>query len=201
MKLIDVRFCHIVDEGCRIVINSLLSQHNKSSSSKFELNLEGNGITDASSSLIASLLSSNYPITNLNVGWNQLSSSTDVIFKSLNQNNILTELLLLGTSLTLPDMQSLGKLLACNSTLTFMDISVNDIGADDITNWRNILLKRLLMSECNLGVSGARKIGEILQYNTSITDVDLGGNSIGDKGVVLLVEYMMSNKTVRHLGL
>ena len=51
-------------------------------------------ITDKSSSLIASLLSSNYPITKLNVSWSKLSSSTDIIFKSLHHNTVLTELLL-----------------------------------------------------------------------------------------------------------
>ena len=91
LRVVRLLGCHIGDEGCRILLNSLLSRHDNSS--KFELILDDNKITDESSSLIASLLSSNYPITKLDVSFNKLSSSTDII-KSLHNNSILTELLL-----------------------------------------------------------------------------------------------------------
>ena len=64
LKVVDLSYCGIDDEGCRILLNSLLSRHDNS---KFELILRDNNITDKSSSLIASLLSSNYPITKLDV--------------------------------------------------------------------------------------------------------------------------------------
>ena len=94
LRVVDLTWCYIGDEGCRILLNSLLSRHDNSS--KFVLILCNNSITDKSSSLIASLLS-NYPITKLDVSWNRLSSSTDIIFRSLHHNNVLTELLLQDT--------------------------------------------------------------------------------------------------------
>ena len=179
LKVIRLVYCHIDDKCCRILLNSLLSRHdNSSSSSKFELILDRNKITDKSSSLIASLLSSNYPIIKLDVSWNKLSSSTDIIFKSLHHNNVLTELLLWHTSLRSSDIQSIGLMLTCNNTLSVMNISSNDIG-----------------------VGVADKIGKMLYHNKSITSVDLGGNRIGDEGVEKLVEHLKSNITIKYLGL
>ena len=200
---VDLNYCHIGDEGCRILLHSLLSHHDNSYSSEFELNLHGNDISDKSSSLITSLLSSNYPITKLNVGNNKLSSSTDIIFKSLHHNTVLTELLLWNTPLRSSDMQSLGQMLTSNNTLSVMDISNNDIGPDGcqyLADCRNISLNKLIMCGCKLGVSEADKIG-IMLCHSSITFVDLGSNSIGDVGVEKLVEHLKSNKTTKHLDL
>ena len=201
LRGVDLYFCHIDDDCCRILLNSLLSRHDNSYSSKFELILHNNGITDKSSSLIASLLSSNYPITKLDVSWNELSGSTDIIFKSLHHNNVLTELLVRHTSLRLLDIQSLGQMLTSNNTLSVMDISSNYIAPQYITEWRDISLNKLIMYDCELGVSGADKIGKMLYHNKSITSVDLSWNRIGDEGVEKLVEHLKSNKTIKHLDL
>ena len=201
LRVVQLVGCYIGNEGCRILLNSLLSYHNNSS--KFDLILDYNEITDKSSSLIASLLLSNYPITKLDVSWNELSSSTDIIFKSLHHNNALTELCVGYISLRSSDIQSLGLMLTSNNTLSVMDISGNDIVPDYITDWRNISLSKLIMYDCKLGVSGADKIGKMLYiyHNKSITYVNLGMNSIGDEGVEKLVEHLKSNKAITHLGL
>ena len=201
--LVNLYYCRIGDEGCRILSNSLLSHHDNSYSSEFEIDLYDNDITDKSFSLIASLLSSNYPITKLNVGYNKLSSSTDRIFKSLHHNTVLTEVSLWSTSLRSSDMQSLGQMLTSNNTLSIMDISNNDIGPDGcqyLADCRNISLNKLIMRGCKLGVSGADKIG-IMLCHSSIISVDLSCNSIGDVGVEKLVEHLKSNKTIKHLDL
>ena len=203
LKLVRLIGCHIDDEGCRMLLRSLLAHHDQSYSSEFELDLYGNDITDKSSSLIASLLSSNYPITKLDVGDNKLSSSTDILFKSLHCNTVLTELLLRNISLRSSDMQSLGQMLTSNNTLSVMDISRNNIGPDGcqyLADCRNISLNKLIMRGCKLGVSGADKIG-IMLCHSSITYVNLGYNSIGDVGVEKLVSHLKSNKIVKHLGL
>ena len=200
LRVIQLSGCHIDDEDCGIILNSLLPRHHNPN---FELNLYNNEIADKSSSLIASLLSLNYPITKLDVSWNKLSSSADTIFKSLHHNNILVELLLGYTSLRSSHIQSLGLMLTSNYTLSVMDISGNDIVPDHdyITDWRNISLNKLIVRGCKLGVSGADKVGKMLYHNKSITSIDLGRNSIGDEGVEKLVEHLKSNKTIKYLGL
>ena len=200
LKLIRLVGCHIDDEGSRILLNSLLSRRDNSYSSEFDLCADD--ITDKSS-LFASLLSSNYPITKLDVSSSELSSSTDIIFKSLHYNSVLRELLLRNTSLRSSDMQSLGQILTSNSALGVMDISYNDIGPDGcqyLADCSNISLNELRMSRCKLGVGGADKIG-IMLCRSSIISVDLGKNSIGDVGVEKLVEHLKSNEIIKHLGL
>ena len=204
LKLVNLAYCHIDDEGCRIILNSLLSLYGHSS--KIGLNLDGNDITDKSSSLIASVISSNCPITKLAV--NSETCSSDTMFKLLHDNNVLTELLLKGNlstlcrkSLTSSEIQLLGQMLSSNYTLSVLDISFNYIEGDNITDWRNISLKKLLMRDCRLGVVGVDKIGKILYHNKSITSVDLGRNYIGDEGVEKLVECLKSNETIKHLDL
>ena len=82
-----------------------------------------------------------------------------------------------------------------------MDISGNVVAPQYITEWRDVSLNKLIMSNCELGVSGADKIGEMLYHNKSITSVDLGSNRIGDEGVEKLLEHLKSNKTIEHLDL
>ena len=40
--IVKLWFCYIGDEGCRILLNSLLAHHDDSYSSEFELSLYGN---------------------------------------------------------------------------------------------------------------------------------------------------------------
>ena len=199
LKLVKLYGCDIGDEGCKILLKSLLSRHENS---YFELNLYYNHITDKSASLITSILSSkNYPITKLNISNNKLPNSIDIIFKSLHHNKFLTELLLNDISLKSTDLQSLGQMLTVNETLSIMDISANDIGDDGYQYWRNISLTKLIMEACGLEFSGADKIGEMLFHNKSITSINLGGNNIGDEGVEKLVEHLKCSTTIRHLDL
>ena len=205
LKLVILNHCDMDDDGCSILLNLLLS-HDNSYFSYFELSFWNNKISDKSSSLMASILSGNYTITKLNIGRirNKLSSSTAAVFKSLQQNNVLTELYLRFSSLRPSDMQSLWHMLTINNTLTLMDISNNDIGSDGceyLADCRNISLSKLIMDNCKLGVSGADKIGEMLYHNKSITSIGLGHNSICDDGVKKLVEYLKFNKTIKHLGI
>ena len=64
LKLVNVGYCDIGDEGCRILLTTLMSCNDNSS--QLHLRMWGNDITDDCSSLIASLLSSKYPIIKLN---------------------------------------------------------------------------------------------------------------------------------------
>ena len=194
LKLFDLTQCEIDDYS--IVISSLLSLCKNFCSSKFELNLDS--LNYGKTSLIASLFSANYPISKLDISFSNLSGFTDTVFKSLYHNNMLIELSLHFTSLTSSDMQSLGQVLACNNTLSVMDISYNDIGADYITDWRNISLHKLIMTGCELGDSGADKI---VSHNKSISSINLGWNSIGDEGVEKLVEHLKCCNTIKCIDL
>ena len=199
LKLVDLSFCEI-DGGHSLVMNSFLSPDKNFYSSKFELNLMYFYCEDISL-LIPPLFSANYPISKLDVSYQDLSDFTDTVFKSLYHNDMLIELSLLATSLTSSDMQSLGQMLASNNTLSVLNISKNDIGANYISDWRNISLNKLIMNDCKLGASGADKIGKMLSHNKSITSINLNENSIGDEGVEKLMEHLKCCNTIKCIDL
>ena len=101
-------------------------------------------------------------------------------------------------------MKSLGEMLSINKTLTVLDISGNAIGPDGcqyLADCRSICLSKLIMWNCQLGDSGADKVGEMIHYNKAISSVHLGGNKIGDYGVEKLVGQLTGNTTLKHLNL
>ena len=202
LKLVNCRGCEIDDDCFRILVNSLLS-HSGNYSSHLQLNFNDHRLTeDKSSSLIASLLSSNLPIVTLDIGDIGLDTT---LCNSLHHNNMLKELHLYRSGLRPEEMQLLGQALCNNNTLSVLDISNNNnIGPDGcqhLANVRNTSLSDLIMSGCRVAVDGADHIGKMLLYNKSITSVDLGDNNIKDDGVKMLVEHLMSNATLKQLDL
>jgi len=101
-------------------------------------------------------------------------------------------------------MKSLGEMLSINKTLTVLDISRNAIGSDGcqyLADYRNVSVSKLMMYGCQIGDSGADKVGEMIRYNKAISSVDAGANKIGDYGVGKLVKQLGSNTTLKHLNL
>ena len=205
LKSVNCRRCNIDDDCFRVLVNSLLS-HSGNYSSHLQLDFNKHKLTeDKSCSLIASLLSSNLPIVTLDIGHGYGLGLDTTLFNSLHHNNMLKELCLDYTGLQPEHMQLLGQALSNNNSLSVLDISDNNnIGPDGcqyLANVRNTSLSDLIMRECGVGVDGADHIGKMLLYNKSITYVDLSNNNIKDDGVKMLVEHLMSNATLKQLGL
>ena len=200
LKLVDVSGCDVGDQGCRILLKSLMSRSN---SSQLDLRMRSNNITDVSNSQIASLLSPNYPIMKLDIGDNKLSVHWN-IFQLLQYNPFMKELQLQYSLLRSSDMKLLGEILTINKTLAILDISHDEIGPGEyqyLAGCRNTSLSKLIICDCQLGVKGTDKIGELLHYSKSITSAYLCSNNIGDNGVQKLVEQLRSNTTLEYLGL
>ena len=204
VKLINCRDCDIDDDCFRILVNSLLS-HSGNYSSHLQLDFfDHNVIEDKSYSLIVSLLSSNIPIVSLDMGSEDGFCIHATLCNSLHHNNMLNELFLTNTGLQPEHMQLLGQSLSNNNTLSVLDISHNAIGPDGcqhLANVRNTSLSELMMGRCVVGVDGTDHIGKMLLHNKSITTIDLCSNHIKDDGVNILVEYLITNTTLKHLNL
>ena len=200
LKLVDLTGCDIGDKGCKIILKSIMRCND---SSQLDLRMRSNKITDSSNSLITSLLSPHYPIVKLDIGDNKLSIHC-CVFQSLQYNSFIKELQLQFSSLRSTDMKLLEKMLAINKTLTVLDISHGDIGPDGyqyLGSCRNISLRKLMISDSQLGVKEADKIGELFQYNRSITCTYLCNNNIGNNGVQKLAKRLQGNTTLEYLGL
>ena len=200
-KLVDLTGCDIGDKGCKIILKSIMRCND---SSQLDLRMRSNKITDSSNSLITSLLSSRYPILKLDIGDNKLSVHC-YIFRSLHHNPFVTELRLQFSSLRSFDLKLFSEMLANNETLTILDISHNEIGPDEYQYFAGCRctcpLRKLIISDCQLGVEGADKFGEMLHYNKSITCVYLSNNNIGNNGVQKLAERLRGNATLQHIDL
>ena len=204
VKLINCRRCNIDDDCFRILVSSLLS-HSGNYSSHLQLNFSDHRLTKGKCcSLIASLLSSNIPIASLHMSWGYDVGINTTLCNSLHHNNMLKELYLNWTGLQLEHIQLLQQSLSNNNTLIVLNISRNGIGPDGcqhLANVRNTSLNELIMWGCDVGVDGADHIGKLLLHNKSITSIDLSGNHIKDNGVNILVEYLITNTTLKHLYL
>jgi len=200
LKLVDVSGCDIGDQGFRILLKSLMSCND---CSQLDLRMRSNKITDASNVHIASLLSSNCSIANLDIGDNKLTDHCS-LFQLLQHGPFMKELKLQFSSLRSSDTKLLGETLTNNKALTVLDICHDEIGPDGfqhLAGCRNTSLSKLLMCNCQLGVDGADKIGELLHYNKSIKSAYLCSNNMGDNGVEKLVEQLRGNTTLEYLGL
>jgi len=199
LKLVDVSGCDIGNQGFRILLKSLMLSND---SSQLDLRMRSNNITDASNAQITSLLLSKCSIANLDIGDNKLTDHC-CIFQLLQHGLFTRELKLQFSSLRSSDTKLLGETLTINKTLTVLDISHVEIGPDvqHLADCRNTSLSKLLMCDCQLGVNGADKIGELLNYNKSITTAYLCSNNIGDSGVEKLVEQLKGNITLEYLAL
>ena len=92
----------------------------------------------------------------------------------------------------------------CRKILKAMNIKYGNLECkelDYLTNCNNLHLHELGLGHCQLGSSGADKIGIMLSHNSSILSVDLSRNGIDDSGVERLVYHLKDNKTLQCLDL
>ena len=101
-------------------------------------------------------------------------------------------------------LQFLPPILNNSKTLEILEIECSDLGyegADCLCNCKDLHLRYLGLSRCELGPTGADKIGEMLSHNSSIISIDLSFNSIDDSGIEKLVDHLKSNNTLQFLNL
>ena len=199
LKEINLANCHIDDEACEILLPAL-STALSFRKSDLQINLWYHDLTDKSSDQIVSLVSSNYPINRLDVGGCKIYSSIgSKIVEKLSCNTSIREIVLCQSFL---DMELLGKMLSSNKTLSILNISDNNIGANGcgcMAKWRKISLNRMIMKKCKIGNIGMDKVGLMLSYNASVEYIDLEKNKISDSGVQKFVGHLSKCNSIKQL--
>ena len=206
LEKIKLANCHIDDEACEILLPALLTAMSfERGDSKVYLNLWSHSLTNKSSDHITSLVSSNYPIRRLDVGRCMVQNSiSKEIVKKIGCNTVITRLTLCQSYLTSSDLELLGKMLSINNTLSFLDISDNNLGPNGcgyMAKWENISLKTLIMKRCCIGHIGVNEVGLMLLYNPSVDSIDLEQNDIKDNGIKMLVEHLLKCNSIEYLNL
>jgi len=117
-------------------------------------------------------------------------------------------LILRGEQVTSQGALIVGKSLENNHTLEELyltDIQIGDIGAQalaqSLSNRMNLSLKRLGLNHNGITDIGAESIARMLKTNQSLTHLWLAKNHISDRGIKLLADALIDNKTLQELSL
>ena len=184
---------HWNDDQFQLLVTSLQRRQSQHNSDKLFLTIPYCRITHQSFSLLIQLMSTQYPIVELNIKGIEVQSTSDMVCTGDYPNSIVT-----STHMVL------SQVFTSSNTPSVLDISHTDIGPEGaacFADLRNVLIRDLRMRKCKLGPTGAEKIEELLYHNNSIVSIDLSYNDIGDSGVERLVCHLNKNNKLQHLNL
>jgi len=98
------------------------------------------------------------------------------------------------------------QLLSNDDTLTWIDLSNDNIDNDDIALIanglrKNTTLKALSVPENNISDEGMQNLAKCLCDNTTLTHLDLRHNNIGKDGIQAMAECLCVNDTLQFINL
>ncbi|XP_078060886.1 NACHT, LRR and PYD domains-containing protein 3-like isoform X1 [Mustelus asterias] len=159
-----------------------------------KLHLHENDLTDSCAKDLASALSTNRSLIDLNLGYNKLGDSgVKLLSVALrNPDCKIQKLHLNVNSLTDSCAEDLASALSTNRSLIDLNLSLNKLGDSGV----KLLSAALRNPECkiqklnlygnDLSDSCAEDLASALSTNRSLIDLNLGDNKLGDSGVKLL---------------
>ena len=199
-KKLALLLCNIGDHGMSI-IHQYLCGDETNKQELTEIDLGGNGLTGASSHLIADIISHLQPHT-LELNNNNITNVRDISTAVINTSTVAV-LHMWGNNLTEQEAVALSDMMIC---LEELDISVNKLGdhgaellSEGIRDTRTL---RVLNIESNSITSlGTIAIANSLTNNSSVEQLYMGGISIGQDEAVALGNAITYNKMIKILAL
>lgn len=207
LKKIDLSGCQMNDESTSAIAHAL-----KDNSSITEVNLGGNKMGEKGAESIAIALEHNSSIDTLNLGGNTIGEKgAESIARALKVNTSLISLDLYGCEIRAAGAQSIGKALQKNSSLQFLDLRNNYIqkGAEHIAQALkvNTTLSRLYLGSTSVVLNDLkpeemRSIAEGLEKNTSLTFIDLSGNTMHSELIYVIddVDTLVIDSAVQEIA-
>ena len=202
---LSLRFNGVEMRGVCHLFNAL-----KCNTSLSSLDLTGNNIPW---SQLSDALKVNTALTSLTLGENSITSSSggEVFFEALKVNKTLKELNLFSMNrnfgYTIP-ATVFSEALKGNTALTHFNLSNNNlcdihriVPAIFEALQYNSTLTRLELSRVEIGDSECQSISESLKINTGLKDLDLSRNKFSVAGVQSIIEALKVNSTLKHLYL
>ncbi|XP_072894164.1 ribonuclease inhibitor-like [Hemitrygon akajei] len=165
----------------------------------------GVGLTDSGVEDLASALSTNPSLTELTLSENKLGDSGVKLVSAALRNPEckIQKLWLMGVGLTDSGAEDLASALSTNPSLTDLDLSVNKLGDSGV----KLVSAALMNPECKiqklelycvgLTDSGAEDLVSALSTNPSLTDLDLGSNSLTDRSVPALRRLILTHPSLK----
>ncbi|XP_059817457.1 NACHT, LRR and PYD domains-containing protein 3-like [Hypanus sabinus] len=157
-------------------------------------------LTDSGAKDLASALSTNPSLTELNLTDNELrDSGVKLVSAALrNQECKIQKLWLRNVGLTDSGAEDLASALSTKPSLTELDLSENELGDSGVKLVSAALrnqeckIQKLWLRNVGLTDSGAGDLASALSTNPSMTELGLGCNKLGDSGVKLVSAALRS---------
>ncbi|XP_064424407.1 NACHT, LRR and PYD domains-containing protein 12-like [Latimeria chalumnae] len=137
------------------------------------------------------VLSTNSSLTDLYLGYNNLGDlGVKCLSAGLRDPNCkLQKLRLWQCDLTAGCCKDLSSVLSTNSSLMVLYLSKNNLGDSGVKHLSaglrdpNCKLHTLWLWQCDLTAGCCKDLSSVLSTNSSLMELDLGGNNLGDSGV------------------
>ncbi|XP_072892641.1 NACHT, LRR and PYD domains-containing protein 12-like isoform X2 [Hemitrygon akajei] len=167
-------------------------------------------LTDSGAEDLASALSTNPSLTELNLGGNKLGDSGVKLVSAALRNLEckIQKLELFSVGLTDSGAEDLVSALSTNPSLTELNLGGNKLGDSGVklvsVALRNpeCKIQKLELWKVGLTYSGAEDLASALSTNTLLTELILSGNKLGDSGVKLVSAALRNPECkIQKLGL
>ena len=135
------------------------------------------------------------------------SREMNIFFESLLQNKSVEEFSLRHCQIAIPSAKILSGLLKSHHNLQEIRLVDTQIPAISFSYFcsgikDSVSIRRLYLINAEIdGESGARSLGAMLRRNTSLHEVHLSENELGDEGAAVLVDGLLFNSTLMKLDL
>ncbi|XP_072894161.1 NACHT, LRR and PYD domains-containing protein 3-like [Hemitrygon akajei] len=193
------------DSGVKLVSAALRNPECKIQ----KLELDDVGLTDSGAEDLASALSTNPSLTELDLGYNKLGDSGVKLVSAALRNPEckIQKLGLMDVSLTDSGAEDLVSALSTNPSLTELDLSGNKLRDSGVKLVSAALrnpeckIQKLELVYVGLTDSGAEDLVSALSTNPSLTGLNLRSNSLTDRSVPALRRLILTHPTLERIQL
>ncbi|XP_065893714.1 ribonuclease inhibitor-like [Dysidea avara] len=162
-------------------------------------------ITDEAAKHIATAISYNPQLTELNISWNKLSGvGTSKIIQCLENCNQLQTIKFAACGVTSKETEAIATMLSDKTNLRELDISWNGLKADGITAIMKAIcnisyLQVLKFNNCDITDKAAETIASTLVAYYTLMELTICHNDFSPSGVATVINSLQSTSTIKVL--